>query len=103
MLDHLYSQGFQEVLSLLGSLSVLEDHLFQAVLWVQGPPWCPLSLRDQEAPAHQVDLEVRDGHARPWGRSLLMGPGRWTWRGLREEESNDGRKNAKQQGVNMEK
>lgn len=71
-----YSQGFQAVLSLQGSLSVLGVRLYRGLRGVQGLPWFLLSLRDQKVPALQVDLGVQGGRARPWGRSLLMDPGR---------------------------
>ena len=71
-----YSQEFRAVLSLQGNLSVLVVRLYQGLREVQGLPWCPPSLMDQKVPALQVDLGVRGGRARPWGRSLLMDPRR---------------------------
>lgn len=71
-----YSQEFQAVLSLQGNLSVLVVRLCQGLRGVQGLPWCPPFLTDQKVPALQVDLGVRGGRARPWGRSLLMDPRR---------------------------
>ncbi|TNN45784.1 hypothetical protein EYF80_044027 [Liparis tanakae] len=76
-----YSQAFQEGLSPRGSLSDLGARLFRGLRRVQGLPWCPPSLRDQKVPALQVDLRVRGGHARPWGRSLLMDPERMRMEG----------------------
>lgn len=71
-----YSQEFQAVLSLQGNLSVLVVRLCQGLRGVQGLPWCPPFLMDQKVPALQVDLGVRGGRVRPWGRSLLMDPRR---------------------------
>lgn len=73
-LQVLYSQGFQEVLSLLGILSVLGVRLCRDRRVVQGLLWCPPFLRDQTVPALRGVLVVQGGLALPWDRSLLMVP-----------------------------
>lgn len=75
-LQVLYSQGFQEVLALLGILSILGVRLCQDLQVVQGLLWCPPFLRDQTVPALRGVLVVQGDLALPWGRFLLRVPGK---------------------------
>lgn len=72
----LYSQAFQEVLSLLGILSILGVRLCRDLQVVLGLLWCPPFRRDQAVPALRGVLVVQGGLALPWGRSLLKVPGK---------------------------